>query len=208
MTRGSARWEALLWVGVALLALLHLFVREDFQIRRGAVFTDMVDGAAYDAFAPNPNFPDSKTLRTPPEGSIARGYAPLLIDGALLDVTTPLKVLPESEKLRWDRLLPPWSGAESSPEEVAARQARGGVVFDAVCANCHGSSGAGGAIVTKRRVPPPPSLLEPHARDLSDGVIFRIITVGGFENMPSHASQVEREDRWKVIQYLRSLQTP
>jgi len=61
--------------------------------------------------------------------------------------------------------------------------------------------------VTKRGVPPPPSLLDPQAREYADGHIYRHIT-HGIGNMPSHESQIEREDRWRVILYLRSLQTP
>jgi hypothetical protein len=52
----------------------------------------------------------------------------------------------------------------------------------------------------------PPSLVAEHARMLPDGHIFHIITRGQ-KLMPSLAVQVELEDRWKVIHFVRSLQT-
>src|SRR5450755_3423176 len=39
--------------------------------------TQMAQSPAYDTFAPNPNFADGLTLRTPPAGVLARGSMPL-----------------------------------------------------------------------------------------------------------------------------------
>lgn len=35
--------------------------------------------------------------------------------------------------------------------------------------------------------------------------MFHVLTYGQ-ANMPSYASQVDREDRWRVIEYVRQLQ--
>jgi mono/diheme cytochrome c family protein len=40
---------------------------------------------------------------------------------------------------------------------------------------------------------------------MKDGQIFHILTYGQ-NNMPSYAGQISRDDRWKVIAYVRSLQ--
>ncbi|MBI3484584.1 MAG: cytochrome c, partial [Acidobacteria bacterium] len=40
---------------------------------------------------------------------------------------------------------------------------------------------------------------------IKDGQIFHIVTYGQ-KNMASYATQVSRDDRWKVILYVRSLQ--
>jgi mono/diheme cytochrome c family protein len=49
--------------------------------------------------------------------------------------------------------------------------------------------------------------LAEHARGLADGQIFHIVTHGqGL--MPAHGSQVAQEDRWKIVHYIRSLQSP
>jgi mono/diheme cytochrome c family protein len=54
-------------------------------------------------------------------------------------------------------------------------------------------------------VPPPPSLVAGRALTLKDGQIFHILTYGQ-NNMASYASQIDREDRWRAILYVRSLQ--
>jgi mono/diheme cytochrome c family protein len=41
---------------------------------------------------------------------------------------------------------------------------------------------------------------------MRDGQMFHLISMGQ-GNMASYASQVGRQDRWKVIRYLRTLQT-
>ena len=53
--------------------------------------------------------------------------------------------------------------------------------------------------------PTPPSLVAPKARELPDGRIFHIATFGQ-GNMPSHAAQIEPEDRWKAVMWVRQLQ--
>jgi len=40
---------------------------------------------------------------------------------------------------------------------------------------------------------------------MKDGQMFHIITYG-FKNMPAYASQINREDRWHSINYVRKLQ--
>jgi hypothetical protein len=56
-----------------------------------------------------------------------------------------------------------------------------------------------------RGIPLPASLLADKAVQERDGELFYIVTFGQ-RNMPSHAAQLTREDRWKVILYVRSLQ--
>jgi mono/diheme cytochrome c family protein len=40
---------------------------------------------------------------------------------------------------------------------------------------------------------------------IRDGQMFHILTYGQ-NNMPSYAAQIDRQDRWKVIAYVRTLQ--
>jgi len=83
--------------------------------------------------------------------------------------------------------------------------ARGEQLYSAFCSACHGTTGLGDAPVTKRGVPPPPSFLLENALELEDARMFRIIT-GGQVNMSSYAAQIDRDDRWKVVRYIRKLQ--
>jgi hypothetical protein len=49
---------------------------------------------------------------------------------------------------------------------------------------------------------PPRSLVSDAVKQLPDGSIYHVITVG-FGVMADHGSIVRPEDRWKVIQYIR-----
>ena len=59
--------------------------------------------------------------------------------------------------------------------------------------------------MAKLGVPPPPSLLGESALQMADGRMYHIITFGQ-GNMAAYAAQVERDDRWRVISYVRQLQ--
>lgn len=150
---------------------------------------NMVYTAAYDAYDANPNFPDGKTLREPVPGTIQRGHMPMHYG------TTPEEALRAGRELK----------NPFSANDVKAFE-RGTVVFQTFCQVCHGPGGLGDGTVTKRGYPPPPSLLAERALNMADGQMFHIQTYGQ-NNMPSYASQVSRDDRWKAILYIRSLQS-
>lgn len=150
---------------------------------------EMVHSVPYDAFAANPVFADGKTLQQPAMGTIIRGNMPLAYAAG-----------PE-EALRAGRELT--SPYPSDDQNVLKR---GGFVYAAFCQHCHGPTGLGDGAVALRGFPPPPSLLADQARQLPNGRMFHILTFGQ-GNMPSHASQLTPADRWKVIAYLRTLQS-
>lgn len=148
----------------------------------------MAHAPRYNAFAPNPNFPNGATLQQPELGTIPRGLMPL--DYA----ATPQDTLRAGEELH----------SPVAPGNQRARE-RGVFVFASFCAVCHGAGGAGNGPVAQRGYPPPPSLLAEHAQKMKDGQLFHILTYGQ-NNMPSYASQLSRDDRWNVILYVRTLQ--
>jgi mono/diheme cytochrome c family protein len=148
----------------------------------------MAHSPRYLAFAENPNFADGQTLRTPEADAIARGQAPLHYAPTAADAVR--------------------AGVELqnpfAPRDSAA-QARGATLFAAFCRPCHGAGAQGDGLVARRGIPPPPSLLAAHAIGLRDGQLFHILTYGQ-GNMAPYASQLSRDDRWKVILQVRSLQ--
>ncbi len=83
--------------------------------------------------------------------------------------------------------------------------AEGRFVFEHVCIACHGPQAAGDGHVTAL-FPKPPSLMTQKVRDWSDGRIFHV-PMRGQGSMPSHAKQLEQWQIWKVIHYLRHLQS-
>lgn len=81
----------------------------------------------------------------------------------------------------------------------------GEVLFGRFCVHCHGEKGAGdGAVPATGKYPPPPAYDGP-LKDLPAGQIFYSITYGK-NAMGSHASQLNKEERWKVVYYVQKLQ--
>lgn len=81
---------------------------------------------------------------------------------------------------------------------------KGQHLFNTYCIVCHGPRGEGNGFVVPK-FPMPPSLQSDKVRGWTDGRIYHVITAG--QNlMPSYASQVNDEERWEIINYVRVLQ--
>ena len=146
----------------------------------------MADDPAFGAYEPNPYLSAGMTMQLPPEGAIPRGYHLLRYD------TTETSLARAGEDLK---------NPYTPGQEVLDR---GKHVFETFCLICHGTAGAGdGPIIPK--YPNPPSFRTEQSLNRKDGEMFVIISRGR-RNMPSYASQVSWEDRWKVILYIRQLQ--
>ena len=149
---------------------------------------DMARSVPYDAFAPNPVTPDGKTLQKPPAGSIPRGYMPYHYGTA-----------PEEAERAGRELVNPIG---ITPESLA----RGKKVYENYCLVCHGDQGKGdGPLIPK--FPNPPSFTSKNVQAYPEGRLFHIVTRGS-GMMPSHASQISPEDRWKLVRYVQTLQHP
>jgi mono/diheme cytochrome c family protein len=170
------------------IVLLTWFLRRDYTNRNEEFLPGMVNSVPFDALSENPNFPDGKTLRSPAAGTASSMFVPL-----------HYRPVAEDAKRAGDELVNP------IPDTLVAEMDRGAIVFATFCQPCHGAGAIGDGSVVKRGFPPPPSLLADKARNLKDGQMFHILTYGQ-NNMPSLASQVVRPDRWRVINYVRSLQ--
>ena len=180
--------NSVLLVIVATLLSLNWLLRADPSARNFEFLPDMARSVPYDAFSSNPNFADDMTLRPRVPGTVIRGMMPL-----------HYAATPADAKRAGVELTNP-----IAPNDAAA-MGRGAVVYATYCEICHGPAGKGDGTVAQRGFPAPPSLLAPKARGLADGQIFHILTFGQ-NNMPSYASQIDRDDRWKVILHVRSLQ--
>ena len=174
-------------LAVALVTLPLAACDDDPTVPNLEYMPDMVSSVAYDSFAPNPNTRDGRTLMAPPAGTVPRGYQPLHY------TTGP------AEATRAGREL-----TNPVPDGVLVRQ-RGEVAFQRWCSPCHGREGLGDGLVA-RRFPRPPSLTAEHARTLPDGQLFHIVSFGQGV-MPSYGAQIVQEDRWKIVRFIRQLQS-
>jgi mono/diheme cytochrome c family protein len=91
--------------------------------------------------------------------------------------------------------------------KTAANLAEGEVLYGKYCVHCHGKSGQADGPVAAKLSGPPPSYTSAALMALPEGKMFHTITYGkGI--MGSHASQVNKEERWKIIMYIQKLQHP
>ena len=81
---------------------------------------------------------------------------------------------------------------------------RGQVLFGIVCAVCHGKSGDGNSPLSGFFSPHPADLASESIQSLSDESIYLVITEGR-ALMPSMAENLSPEERWDVINYVRTL---
>ncbi len=204
MKRGPSPIELLLVALLVFGVLLHIVFRPDYSKRNYEFFPDMAETPGYEAQDPNAEFADGKTLQTPAVGTVARGYIPMMDAAGELDTTTEWEKMAAGERSRWDALKAPWLFDKLEKADQAGFMARGKHVFENVCATCHGLTGTGGTPVTKRGVPPPPRLMDPKYAAYTDGHLYHVITLGK-GNMAAHGNTVERDDRWKLIRYVRTL---
>jgi len=83
--------------------------------------------------------------------------------------------------------------------------AEGKDIYQKFCIHCHGKTGQGDGSVVSVGGHPPPNAYDKQLKDLSEGKMFHSITYGKGV-MGSHASQLNKEERWKVIHYVQVLQ--
>ncbi|MFC2150601.1 c-type cytochrome [Calditrichota bacterium] len=133
-------------------------------------------------------FADGATMRTPPEGTVARDW------------------LREDDV--YYRGIDPKTGkfVDDNPVQVTLQGLeRGRERFNIYCGVCHGDAGDAKSIMVTRKYIPPPTFHSDLIRGYPDGQIFDVIS-NGIRNMPSYKAQIGVEDRWLIINYLRALQ--
>lgn len=159
---------------------------------------DMYRSPSYETYSTNPVFKDSMTAQLPVAGTIGRGEWP--------ETGSLINALPYA----YPNTLEGYEAAGTeltSPFEKSAKvAAEGKVIFEKMCMHCHGEKGEGnGKLIDTGKFPPPPAYNGGALKNLSEGKMFHTITYGkGL--MGSHSSQLTKEDRWKVIQYIQELQ--
>lgn len=150
---------------------------------------DMVRGPAYKAFAPNAVTRNGLTLQKPVFGTIARGQQPFHYGPG------------EAEAVRAGQQL-------RNPFHATPRVlAEGKALYAIYCQVCHGETGNGDGPIAGK-IPPPASYKSVRVLSFTPGRMFHVVTMGSGK-MPSYASQLSSDDRWRVITYVNTaLQGP
>jgi mono/diheme cytochrome c family protein len=77
-------------------------------------------------------------------------------------------------------------------------------MFLTYCAPCHGLNGMGHGTVAQGEFRPP-DLTSDRIKKLNDGLLYGTIT-DGWLTMPSYRETMTVQERWNVVNYLRTLQ--
>lgn len=88
----------------------------------------------------------------------------------------------------------------ATPESIQA----GADLYVVYCTPCHGASGKGDGLVAAKFVPPADLTNPDLQKGRTDGYWQSYLSVGG-SVMPSYAEALSPEERWHVVNYLRTL---
>jgi S-disulfanyl-L-cysteine oxidoreductase SoxD len=86
---------------------------------------------------------------------------------------------------------------------TAESVARGAYLYEINCLVCHGKEGRGDGPVGRKFDPSPVDLNKDYTQSQADGQLFFTLTRGRVA-MPFYRDALSREERWDVINYLRS----
>lgn len=137
--------------------------------------------------------------------------APLLMAALWMDQQPAFK--PYQEPI----LVPPVTAIPFSATEIvspsaegknpvaptAASLAQGKTLFAIDCALCHGETSDQPGLVGHKLKPPPPGLNPGLLKERSDSQLFKAIS-NGFGRMPPFKAKLSPQERWHLINYLRT----
>ncbi len=117
----------------------------------------------------------------------------------------PRRVAPtEAVPIQGPVLIAGQPASEPIPASTESVQ-RGQVLFGLTCVPCHGATGQGNGLTAKFfPTTKPADLTSAPIQSLADNDIFLVLTQG-FGVMPSMAENLDSQDRWDVINYVRTL---
>jgi mono/diheme cytochrome c family protein len=148
---------------------------------------------------PNPINPMGLTMRLPVEGTVARrNYQTSFGSGDSSRVDLMVYNIPaDSIEIAAKVLKNPVPLTDKSLAE-------GKVMYERYCQHCHGASGAGDGKVAEMYKGIPNYTTDAY-KNLNEGHIFHVITHGKARMWP-HGSQIDPEERWKIVHYVQKLQ--
>ncbi|MCC5813931.1 MAG: cytochrome c [Oceanicaulis sp.] len=156
-------------------------------------FNQMYDSPAREAQEEDYFAKNNSSSRIPPYGAIPVGYYPY----PYIDVLNPDDLSGPSKGL-----ANPLKNPNLDDYKVGEQK------YQTYCTPCHGVQGAGNGKVVgpyPRFATAPPAVTSGKIKGWSDGQLYHIITMGRGV-MGSYAYQIEPDDRWKLVAYIRKLQ--
>lgn len=161
---------------------------ETDEITQNEVLHRMQRQAKYKAYQRNDFYPDLRSDRLPPQGTLSRE--------AFLN--SQMGNGYEADGFTFRSQIP-------MPVDMALLEL-GKKNFEVVCAACHGLAGDGQSMVAMNMaLMPPPSFHSEKLRTKPDGYIYTVAGEG-YGAMPPFAWRLTPKERWAVVAYIRALQ--
>lgn len=205
-------WSRLNLVLAALLAgvlALVVAVRPDATQPNWEFLPEMKHSPAVQAFEVSSVFANGRTQQPAVVGTIPRGHMPLHYAATKEDAVRAGEELlnPFQQRIAAAASAPPaQAGPGLDPQAaLAASVQRGTAIYQVACQSCHGANGTGDGPIAQRGFPPPPPLPTGKSVQMQDGQLFHILTFGQGSMSPM-AAQLDRDQRWDVINFVRTLQ--
>src|SRR5437660_12067486 len=188
---------------------------------------DMQDQPKALAYRESSFFKNGLSSRPLVEGTVPRGYlradreyylgkkliassqpSPVLTQPAGAQATAPSINLPNAPVTTASTMALYPDDVDTFPFPITKEALdRGQERYQIFCSVCHGLTGYGDGILARPgfNKPSPASYHQDRLRQAPVGHFFDVMT-NGWGAMPSYASQIPVEDRWKIIAYIRALQ--
>jgi mono/diheme cytochrome c family protein len=146
----------------------------------------MHDAPRYEVYEASTFFPDGRSSRSAPAGTVARGF------------------LRDDEGLYTGKVN--GVAVDAIPFQLThADLKRGQERYTIYCTPCHGQLGDGNGMVVQRGLRQAANYHQDRLRQERIGYLFDVIT-NGFGAMQGYAEQVPVRDRWLIAAYVRALQ--
>lgn len=188
-------------LAIAIVLAFQTSCMNDKKLPGREYMPDMAHSVAYETYAPNRFFPNGTNAGAPVAGTIP-------IYQGMIGVESHYRPFPypntnEGYEAAGKELVNP-----ITPDSL--HLAEGKRLYAIYCAICHGDDGkASGHIVVGDNVtskfPPPPSYFSDNLLHLPEGKMFFAAHYGK-NLMGSYSTQIDRNQMWEVIAYVKSMQ--
>lgn len=176
-----------LFAGLTLIIVLSSCRGQPFTQSPIHINPNMDWQPKFEAQEANHFFENNSAMRTPVEGTVARGF---------LTTNSELN-FGKDDKDNFVKTMP------VTMDKALLK--RGQERYNIYCAPCHGGVGDGKGVIITYGYVPPPSFHEDRIVNVEDGYLYDVI-YNGIRSMPSYRHQVPLEDRWAIVGYIRALQ--
>lgn len=175
------------YTSIAALAFVAFACNNDKSTPGYTFMDDMYVSPSIETYEPTTQYSNGMGAQLPVEGTVPRGY-------------TVYDYPNTNEGYEAAR-----TGLKMSAAYKAIDAEQGKELYNIFCSSCHGEKGDGnGWLVQQEKILGVPSYSKDRLPEITEGSIYHVI-VHGKNMMGSHASQLNEDERWKIVRYVLNL---